>query len=628
MPQDDSAKVIGQVLGGRYRVAHQIGKGCFTDTYLGYDLARSRRVAIKLLSSDCVPGDAKAHNEVLVSQYFQAAETAMRLKHPHLVTVWGWGNSDFGPYIVSDFLAGGSLRQMLATGYLLSPSQALVVGLEAARGLELIHRQGHVHGDIRPSNLMFDRRGSTLLVDLGISEVLATAEASGTLLRRLQPQPLQALRYASPEQAQGLAPDHKSDVYALILVVTESLVGRVPFDSDDPEVSHIFKMSRQLDLAGQFGALGQVLESSAIPERDTRPDAQGLVRSLLSAAERLPRPEPLPLPSEGVDTPEVVLPLDSDAADVADAKLVSAAPLAKQVATVRKSVLVLLAIVLLGGIGAGAYWLWNSLFGTDHPTVPNLVGVTETELSAIVSNFDWVLERREVRLDGTVPGEVVRQAPAPGAHLAKGDTLIVFISLGPELVLIPQNLVGMAISEARLALANVGLVVGQTQFQHDEVVPDGIIIKVAEMFVEVEAASSVDLLVSLGPALRTVPDIPAGTSLPLAREMLEKARFGILELQANSNEIPVNRVIRTEPPAGTQLPADYMVIIEVSLGPVEVVVPDLITLTTREADVLLNEAMLCLSEIDGPTDTEIVASTPPAGVTIPSGTCVTVITRP
>ena len=633
MPFDSTpertAAEVGRVLGGRYRLLKRVGAGRFTDTYIGVNLSQSSRVAVKLLANECM-ADGWQQDESLIQGVLQAAEAASGLKHPHLAAIRDWGESDVGPYIVSEFLSGGSLRQMLSSGYLLSPSQTLVVGLEAAQALVEIDRQGLVHGDVRPTNILFDRLGRTRLVDIGILGVLLAAETAGTLCSRPTFLPPEGLRYASPEQAQHLQPDHKSDIYSLVLVLTEALTGRVPFDSADPESTEVFKMSRQLDLAGQFASLGRVLESSVRPERDRRPTGAELAKSLFKVAETLPRPEPLPVPTED---PSAFVPLagtphtppSSSAASGDD--LTQDSP-KRRGASVRKLMLAVLVVVVVGGFGGGGYWLWSNFFATQHTAVPNLLQVTEADLGAIVAESGWVLERLDVRQDGTTPGEVVRQEPVAGTRLAAGHTLRVFVSLGPELVAIPQNLVGRSLAEAQLALSAVGLEVGQTHAQHHEQVPEGAIVEVDAMFVKVLPASSVDLVISLGPEPRIVPEIAPGVSLAFATERLVETRLAITETQEQSNDIPAGRVVRIEPIAGTQVLADSVVTVVVSSGPVDVAVPALATLTVADAEAVLTDAMLCLGEIDGPSETEVVASDPPAGVTVPSGTCVRLITRP
>jgi len=138
---------IGRALGGRYRLVTHIGTGRFTNVYLAYDLSQSRRVAVKLLSEDILP-DRWIGEGAFVGRFLEAAEEAAAVSHPHVVAAHNWGDSDLGLYVVSDYMEGGSLLGMMDAGHLLSPSQVLMVGLDAVRGLEHIHDQGIIHGDI------------------------------------------------------------------------------------------------------------------------------------------------------------------------------------------------------------------------------------------------------------------------------------------------------------------------------------------------------------------------------------------------------------------------------------------------------------------------------------------------
>ncbi len=616
---------IGRVLGGRYRLVTHIGAGRFTQVYLAYDLSQSRRVAVKLLAEEVLP-DEWARAGIFASRFLEAAEEAAELAHPHLVSVRDWGESEIGLYVVSEYLEGGTLQGMLDTGHLLSPSQTLMVGLEVARGIEHIHRQGLVHRDVRPSNILFDSRGRSRLADLGTSWFLTSSETSGALLARSVFSAIDAVRYASPEQAQGLDPDHKSDVYSLVLVLTEALSGRVPFESDDPEYTQMAKMSRQLDLTGQFGRLGRVLEMAGRPERDERPSARDLGASLLSAAETLPRPAPLLLQKPGPEVPDTA---ETAAVGVPERRgHEESAPPPGSRPGLRRLLVAVLALVLLGAAGVGAYVLWESQFGTETHPVPDLARADEDEMLRIESEFGWIINRLERRQDGTVAGQVLSQEPQPGTGLEAGETITVWLSLGPELVAIPGNLVGLAAEDAAVSLSAVGLSVGEIAMRYDEAVIAGVVIEVDELFAEVEPGASVDLLVSLGPLPRTVPDIAAGLSLVVARELLEEARLGILEWRASDNEVEVDRVVRVEPSPGTEVPADSIVTVVVSDGPEEVLVPVLATLGVEEARLLLEEIGLCLGEVEGPLETEVLASNPPSDTITESGTCVSLITRP
>ena len=616
---------IGRVLGGRYRLVTSIGEGRFTHVYLAYDLAQSRRVAAKLLAGETLP-EGWIRDGIFASRFLEAAEKASAVAHLHLAPVHDWGESDVGPYVVSEYLVGGSLQGMLDSGYLLSPSQALMVGLEMTRALEHIHRHGLVHKGVRPSNILFDSRGRSRLADLGTSSVLTSSESGGELISRSVFSEIDAVRYASPEQAQGLATDHKSDVYSLVLVLTEALSGRVPFESDDPEYTQMAKMSRQLDLAGQFDRLGRVLEMAGRPERDERPNAHDLGLALLASAGTLPRPTPLPLPRAG---PEILDTAETAAVGAPSrrSEKASAPPEARRPGFGRL-LAALVALVLLGAAGFGAFALWERQFGTETQPVPDLIGADEAELLRLERDFGWVVNRLEQRQDGSVAGQLLRQAPLPGTGLEEGETVTVWVSLGPELVAIPHSLAGLALVDAEASLESVGLSVGDVTQRPDETAIAGVVIEVDELFTEVEPGSSVDLVVSLGPLPRVVPDIEAGSSLAVARERLEQVRLGVLEWRVPDNVVQVDHVVRLEPPSGTEVAADSIITVVVSTGPEQVRVPDLATLGIGIASGVLEEAGLCLGQVEGPPDSEILASNPPAATVVDFGTCVDIFTRP
>ena len=139
---------VGRVLGDRYRVLAPLGSGASARVYLAEDVALRRQVAVKILHPSL------ADDPSFLKRFRAEAQAAAALSHPHVVAVYDWGEEGTA-YLVTEALAGGSLRALLDRGRRLSPSQALLVGLEAARGLDYAHRQGFVHRDIKPANLLF-----------------------------------------------------------------------------------------------------------------------------------------------------------------------------------------------------------------------------------------------------------------------------------------------------------------------------------------------------------------------------------------------------------------------------------------------------------------------------------------
>ena len=214
---------VGQVLGGRYRLLAPVGTGASASVYLADDVTLRRRVAVKILH------DALAEDEAFLRRFRAEAHAAAALNHPHVVAIYDWGQDPDTniPYLVTEYLGGGSLRAMLDAGPPLSLAQTLLVGLETARGLEYAHRRGFVHRDIKPANLLFDEDARLRIADFGLARALAEAnwsEPAGALAG--------TARYASPEQARGNPLDGRSDVYSLACTLYELVFGLPPFGSD------------------------------------------------------------------------------------------------------------------------------------------------------------------------------------------------------------------------------------------------------------------------------------------------------------------------------------------------------------------------------------------------------------
>src|SRR5829696_3446235 len=189
-----SSDQIGRVLVGRYRLAALIGVGASARVFLAEDVQLQRQVAVKVLH------DALAADAAVRRRFSAESRAAAALNHPHLLAVFDVGEDDGVPFLVTEYLAGGSLRSLLESGPRLTPSQALLVGLEALRGLEHAHHNGLVHRDIKPANLLFGADRRLRIGDFGLAKILAEAA-----LTEPSASPLGTARYASPEQARGEA---------------------------------------------------------------------------------------------------------------------------------------------------------------------------------------------------------------------------------------------------------------------------------------------------------------------------------------------------------------------------------------------------------------------------------------
>jgi beta-lactam-binding protein with PASTA domain/serine/threonine protein kinase len=278
----------GRVLGDRYRLVAPVGVGTSSRVFLAVDTQLRRRVAVKLLH------EALAEDEAFLRRFRAEARAAGALSHPNIVAVFDWGEDRHDgavvPYLVTEYLGGGSLRDILDRGEPLTPSQTLVVGLDAARALAHAHQRGLVHRDVKPGNLLFDEDGRLRLADFGLARALA--EASWTEPAGIA---VGTARYASPEQALGRRLDGRSDVYSLALVLVECVSGRVPFTGETTAATLAMRTQGDLELGPELGGLRSVLERAGRLDPEERPEAAEFEIGLMAAAEELERPEPLPI---------------------------------------------------------------------------------------------------------------------------------------------------------------------------------------------------------------------------------------------------------------------------------------------------------------------------------------------
>ena len=277
MPQISDS--IGRVLGKRYRLLSALGTGASAHVYLAEDVSLQRHVAVKVLQ----PG--LATDEAFLKRFRAEARSVASLNHPHVLRVFDWGDDTDGPYLVLEYLGGGSLRDLLDRDIRLSLSQAAQLGTEVAQGLAYAHLRGLVHRDIKPANLLFDEEGRVRVADFGVARALAEAawtEPAGAMIG--------TARYISPEAAEGKSVDGRADVYSLALVLYESVTGVVPFVTDTTMGTLAARIGQPLPHHALLGPLDDVLARAAAPDVASRLDAAGLAARLGALAAALPTP--------------------------------------------------------------------------------------------------------------------------------------------------------------------------------------------------------------------------------------------------------------------------------------------------------------------------------------------------
>lgn len=626
---------IGRVVGGRYRLVAPIGIGSSAQVFLADDVTLQRKVAVKMLQP------ALASDQHFLEHFRAEAQTVASINHPNVVVVHDSGVDDV-PFLVTEYLAGGSLRGMLAGGHRLTPSQALVVGLDACRGLAHAHGRGLVHRDLKPANLCFGDDGRLRIADFGLARALAETGITDHAGDRL----VGTMRYAAPEQARGERTGPAADVYALGLVLIEAVTGRVPFAGGDPIAALQARTHADLEVPGALGPLRPAIERAGRLDPDERADAEELGIALLAASGRLTAPAPLPLVgalteaggAEASDDERTqIAPAPSSAQETEGrrgrrarkaARTAVAPPLVPAdpapVRTRRRRWPVALAVLLAVAITAGGLFLAQEL-RTPTAEVPQLAGRQLDDAQLLAEQNDWVIDAKKTRRDETVPGEIVSTDPPPGDRLAEGGTLVVLVSEGNTLTDRPAELVGRPLEEVALELERAGLTHEVAEEVHHEEVPSGHVIGTAgEVESELPKGSVVPLVVSLGPAPRTVPGVPAGSGFDAVREALAAVQLTAKRSDVFSETVPEGQVIALKPAPGTQVERDSEVVVQVSRGPELVTVPDLGGMTLDEADAALRAAGLQLGQDCCASKGRVVGSDPGNGAQVRKGTAVNI----
>ncbi len=631
---------IGRVLAGRYRLLAPIGAGASAQVFLAEDTRLRRRVAIKLLH------ESYADDAAFIRRFRSEAQTAAGLNHPNLLAVYDWGEDDV-PFLVTEFIGGGSLRAMLDQGRRLSIAQATLVGLEAARGLDHAHRQGLVHRDLKPANLLFGDDGRLRIADFGLARALADAavtEPSGAVLG--------TARYASPEQAQGRSLSGRSDVYSLALVLIEAVTGHVPFSVDTTIGTLMARVSEPIPVSSRLEVLQPVLEAAGQVQPDDRPDAAALSRLFLRATEQLDPPAPLPLAGAivlpdaavEVDRDPTMLPEPAEAgasgstgvegpavADPTPGRLArrrhrrAARRAGREEAGGRRrgrvAVLAALGLLLLAAGGLAAY-----LVAFPEHEVPQLEAQSVSDIDGLVGDLGFDVQLVGTRRTGVPAGEVVDQVPDAGEMLREGQTLTLTVNRGPAFVEVPANLTNVPVAQARQTLEAANLRVGFVSEKYNELVVAGTVQSVPSAFEEIPRNSAIDLVVSLGPRPRTIPEDAVGRPFDDVAAELGELSLEVVRVEEPTLDQAEGTVTRVEPGPGTTVPRDSTVTVYVAVAQIEV--PDVSGLAVDDAADELAAAGLSVSGVRGSPLRDVTATDPAAGTFVAPGTAVTLITRP
>ncbi len=574
-------------LGDRYELGEPLGRGGMAEVLEGRDLRLGRRVAVKILRPDL------AKDPSFQSRFRREAQSAASLNHPNIVAVYDTGEDILGdetasavvPYIVMEYVDGQTLRQLLASGRRLLPERALEITAGILAALDYSHRHGIVHRDIKPANVMLTRTGDVKVMDFGIARALADASATMTAASAV----MGTAQYLSPEQARGEVVDARSDLYSTGCVLYELLTGRPPFTGDSPvsvayqHVSENPLPPSQVDPAVPPALDALVLKSLAKSPDDRYQTAADFRSDVERAIAGMPITSAVPPLVGGAVVGGIAgagiagAAFGATAADMTQRFPTTGAPVGGPFSGPvpdepdepenNRSPWVWVGIAALILIVAGsALFLGRGLFANssaEQVKVPALVGKTVEIAEQALTAQGLKLGEQTPTASDQQKGAVLTQNPAAGSQLAKGQAVSVSVSAGRAQVQVPQLTGLSSADDARVALAEVQLVLGAVT-QKDSGEPEGSVLSQSPSGgTTVNAGSKVNISVSNG--MVSVPNVVT-QSEEQAQATLQNAGFNVQVVDQQSSQ-PAGTVLAQSPVANNKAKKGSTVTITIARSP-------------------------------------------------------------
>ena len=612
-----------RVLGDRYEIHQRLARGGMAQVYLARDRSLDRPVAVKELAPEF------AVDQTFVERFRREAQAAANLSHPNIVGVYDWGTQDGTYFIVMEYIEGPSLSQVIRHDGPLHPRRAAEIASEVAAALGFAHSRGLVHRDVKPGNVLLTGTGQSKVTDFGIARALSSGDDELTQAGSV----MGTATYFSPEQAQGLPVDPRSDLYSLGVVLFEMITGRPPFSGETPlAISYKHVQDRPPLPTSIVSDIPPALEAVVMKLLRKRPDDRyASAEEVRADLRRFANGEHTIAERELVGAAAAAA-----AAAGADATRVQGAavplpppedaltePEEERSRTGLWLGLVVLLVLLLAG---GLFLLANTLGGTDQVAVPPTKGMTQVEAEKALAAVDLKTTVEERADDAVEVGRVITSDPDANTEVDTESTVKLVVSTGPVQIAVPP-VTNLPLAEAEKALTDAGLAPRAATVENDDVAPGTVVAQNPAPGAQVTKGSPVDLAVAKASGQELVPDV-SGQTLAAAQAALQDAGFRVSTKEQPSNTVERGRVIGTDPAAGTSLKKNAVVTIIVSSGKEQVRVPSVTGQTEAEATETLRgsgfEVEVATQDLpaNDSKDGRVLAQDPRANSTVDAGTTV------
>ena len=507
-----------QVFSDRYKIVRHLARGGMAEVYVAHDQLLDRPVALKVLFPEF------AANHSFVERFRREARAAANLNHPNIVAVYDWGEEGQTYFIVMEYIEGSTIRELILKHRRLSPKQAAAVGAEIASALAFAHKNGVIHRDVKPGNVIISDAGHVKVMDFGIARagdpqdnLTQTGAVMGTAT------------YFSPEQAQGKPLDGRSDLYSLGVVLYEVVAGTPPFTGENPvsiayqhvreEPTPLRERDERIPEAFEaivMKAMAKNLDHRYANAEEFRAD---LLRFREGKAVEAERTAVVAAAAAGDATAAMAATRVGTAVDGTQVLSPTAAQRAVGGGPGRRTgAYIALLVVLLGALGLLLVLLARSLGvtgGGSQVTVPTVFGRPSADAVKAIENAGLKAEVHEAPSGTIEQGKVFAQSPGADSRVKKGSKVVLQVSSGPPSGTVP-SVIGQTYQSASEALVRLGFRVTRNTPVFDPTAPpDQVIDQSPDAGSQLARGQLVRLTTSKGPQpTTTVTTSPPTTEAP------------------------------------------------------------------------------------------------------------------
>ena len=654
--------------GGRYQLGQLVGRGGMAEVHVALDTRLGRTVAVKIMRADF------ANDKIFLERFRREAHSVAQMNNPNIVNIYDsgeevvtteTGQTEHLPYLVMEYVKGQTLRDILKVNGALSQRDAEQVMMGVLNALEYSHRMGIIHRDIKPGNIMISEQGVVKVMDFGIARALDDSAATMTQSQGV----VGTAQYLSPEQARGESVDMRSDLYSAGCVLYEMLTGRPPFTGDSAvaiayqHVSEVatppssvvpglpkmwdsicakamakdrqnryataseFKndlltfMNGGVPMAAAFNPLTDLTNMKA--RKQAEMDANTVAMTPAGETTVTQAFNPVTGQFEAVPNPQNGVATKTRAEQRAEA------------AKARKKKQIIIGSVV-GGLVAllvilGVFFMLNkSASAADMVEVPDFTATTnvsEARVEEQLAAKGLKLDAREDSDSSKPKGTITKQNPRGGKKVAKGSTVSVWFSTGPQSVAVP-DVSNKSQDDAKSILEAAGFKVGNVRtVDNASIEKDKVVSTDPAANSKQTKGTIITLYISSG--MTQIPDNLIGQPKDSAIEQLKQAGLTQITIENEySDSIASGAVTRVDPGVGSTVEAGTAVTIWVSTGKQQISVPFVTNSTLAEAKRILQVAGFQVS-VNGPQDDDatVESMSPNGGSQADSGSTITLTTK-